>query len=130
RSRATPAKCRSRKRLPAWGEGGTTSTLAPACRGRCGITQRGYAPPDEFPGRSERSEKRVLSGPAKVNPPAGSTLAGEAEMSHRETEHLRVLIANERRDRLALVAPIVAALGHEVIAREIEVEDVGAVTAR
>jgi AmiR/NasT family two-component response regulator len=51
-------------------------------------------------------------------------------VSHRETEHLRVLIANERKDRLALVAPIVAALGHEVIAREIEVEDVGAVTAR
>ena len=51
-------------------------------------------------------------------------------MSHRETEHLRVLIANERSDRLALVAPTVAALGHEVIAREIEVEDVGAVTAR
>ena len=51
-------------------------------------------------------------------------------MSHRETEHLRVLIANERKDRLALVAPIVAALGHEVIAREIEVEDVGVVTAR
>jgi AmiR/NasT family two-component response regulator len=51
-------------------------------------------------------------------------------MSYRETEHLRVLIANERRDRLALVAPIVAALGHEVIAREIEVRDVGVVTAR
>ena len=51
-------------------------------------------------------------------------------MSYRETEHLRVLIANERKDRLALVAPIVAALGHEVIAREIEVSDVGAVTAR
>src|SRR4051812_12161216 len=51
-------------------------------------------------------------------------------MSYRDTEHLRVLIANERRDRLALVAPIVAALGHEVIAREIEVEDVGPVTAR
>jgi AmiR/NasT family two-component response regulator len=51
-------------------------------------------------------------------------------MSQRETEHLRVLIANERKDRLALVAPIVASLGHEVIAREIEVEDVGAVTAR
>jgi hypothetical protein len=42
-------------------------------------------------------------------------------MSYRETEHLRVLIANERTDRLALVAPIVAALGHEVIAREIDV---------
>jgi AmiR/NasT family two-component response regulator len=41
-----------------------------------------------------------------------------------------VLIANERKDRLALVAPIVAALGHEVIAREIEVEDVGPVTAK
>jgi AmiR/NasT family two-component response regulator len=67
---------------------------------------------------------------AKLDPPAGRTLAGDAEMSHRETEHLRVLIANERKDRLALVAPIVAALGHEVIAREIEVEDVGAVTAR
>ena len=51
-------------------------------------------------------------------------------MSDRETEHLRVLIANERKDRLALVAPIVVALGHEVIAREIDVEDVGAVTAR
>jgi AmiR/NasT family two-component response regulator len=51
-------------------------------------------------------------------------------MSYRETDHLRVLIANERKDRLALVAPIVAALGHEVIAREIEVEDVGPVTAR
>jgi AmiR/NasT family two-component response regulator len=45
-------------------------------------------------------------------------------------DHLRVLIANERKDRLALVAPIVVALGHEVIAREIEVEDVGTVTAR
>jgi len=51
-------------------------------------------------------------------------------MSYRDTDHLRVLIANERKDRLALVAPIVAALGHEVIAREIEVRDVGAVTAR
>ena len=51
-------------------------------------------------------------------------------MSYRETEHLRVLIANERKDRLALVAPIVASLGHEVIAREIEVADVGEVTAR
>ena len=51
-------------------------------------------------------------------------------MSYRETDHLRVLIANERKDRLALVATIVATLGHEVIAREIEVVDVGAVTAR
>lgn len=60
----------------------------------------------------------------------GATLGRVGKLSHRETEHLRVLIANERKDRLALVAPIVAALGHEVIAREIEIEDVGAVTAR
>jgi AmiR/NasT family two-component response regulator len=46
------------------------------------------------------------------------------------TDHLRVLIANERKDQLELLAPIVIALGHEVIAREIEVGDVGAVTAR
>jgi AmiR/NasT family two-component response regulator len=51
-------------------------------------------------------------------------------MSYRQTDHLRVLIANERKDRLALVAPIVAALGHEVIAREIDVDEVGPVTAR
>jgi len=51
-------------------------------------------------------------------------------MSDLETTHLRVLIANERKDRLALVAPIVVGLGHEVIAREIDVADVGAVTAR
>jgi len=51
-------------------------------------------------------------------------------MTFRETEHLRVLIANERAERLEIVAPIVAALGHEVIAREIDVDDVGEVTAR
>ena len=46
------------------------------------------------------------------------------------SDHLRVLIANEREDRLARVVPIVVALGHEVIARAVDVEDVGAVTAR
>jgi response regulator NasT len=57
-------------------------------------------------------------------------VAGFTLMSYRETKHLRVLIANERKDRLALVAPIVVGLGHEVIAREIDVEDVGPATAR
>ena len=47
-----------------------------------------------------------------------------------ESRHLRVLIANERRDRLALLAQVVTGLGHEVVAREVEVEEVGAVTAR
>ncbi len=44
--------------------------------------------------------------------------------------HLRVLIANEKRARLELLAQVVAGLGHEVIAREISVKEVGAVTAR
>jgi AmiR/NasT family two-component response regulator len=47
-----------------------------------------------------------------------------------EERHLRVLIANERRDRLELLAQVVAGLGHEVIAREIYVKEVGAVTER
>jgi AmiR/NasT family two-component response regulator len=45
-------------------------------------------------------------------------------------QHLRVLIANEKRERLELLAQVVAGLGHEVIAREIYVKEVGAVTAR
>ena len=51
-------------------------------------------------------------------------------MSADESRHLRVLIANERRNRLALLAQVVTGLGHEVVAREVEVEEVGAVTAR
>src|SRR4249919_2163471 len=51
-------------------------------------------------------------------------------MTSQRPEHLRVLIANERRDRLELLAQVVAGLGHEVIAREIDVREVGAVTAR
>jgi AmiR/NasT family two-component response regulator len=47
-----------------------------------------------------------------------------------EISHLRVLIANERRDRLELLAQVVTGLGHEVIAREIDVREVGSVTAR
>src|SRR5205809_2077419 len=47
-----------------------------------------------------------------------------------QTQHLRVLVANGRRERLELLARVVAELGHEVIAREIDVHEVGAVTAR
>lgn len=45
-------------------------------------------------------------------------------------KRLRVLVANERQDRLADVADVVAGLGHEVLAPQIEVSEVGAVTAR
>jgi AmiR/NasT family two-component response regulator len=47
-----------------------------------------------------------------------------------ETQHLRVLIANERRDRLEVLAQVVSGLGHEVIARSVDVREVGSVTAR
>ena len=47
-----------------------------------------------------------------------------------EPRHLRVLIANERRDRLELLATVVIGLGHDVIAREIYVRAVGTATAR
>jgi len=49
-------------------------------------------------------------------------------MPDNPREHLRVLIANERADRLERVAVIVAGLGHEVVARELEVAEVGQVT--
>ena len=51
-------------------------------------------------------------------------------MAENEIRRLRVLIANEKRERLELLAQVVAGLGHEVIAREIYVKEVGAVTAR
>jgi AmiR/NasT family two-component response regulator len=51
-------------------------------------------------------------------------------MAEHEQQHLRVLIANEKRERLELLAQVVSSLGHDVIAREIYVKEVGAVTAR
>lgn len=47
-----------------------------------------------------------------------------------EIQHLRVLIANERHDRLDLLAEVIAGLGHEVIASEVEVATIAQVTAR
>jgi AmiR/NasT family two-component response regulator len=46
------------------------------------------------------------------------------------SRHLRVLIANQRPDRLELINELVGGLGHEVIAREIDVAEVAQVTAR
>jgi response regulator NasT len=51
-------------------------------------------------------------------------------LSTTEAQSLRVLIANERRDRLDLLADVVAGLGHDVIARSVDVTEVGAVTAK
>lgn len=43
---------------------------------------------------------------------------------------LRILIANERKDRLERIAEIVTNLGHEVISKEIEVTEVADATER
>jgi two-component system, response regulator / RNA-binding antiterminator len=51
-------------------------------------------------------------------------------MAESDSHHLRVLIANEKRDRLELLAQVVIGLGHDVIAREIYVKEVGPATAR
>jgi CheY-like chemotaxis protein len=47
-----------------------------------------------------------------------------------DAPRLRLLIANERLDGLELLAQVVTALGHEVVARETDAKAVAAVTAR
>jgi AmiR/NasT family two-component response regulator len=51
-------------------------------------------------------------------------------MIEHDQQRLRVLIANEKRERLDLLAHVVTGLGHDVIAREIYVKEVGAATER
>ena len=41
-----------------------------------------------------------------------------------------MLVANERQDRLVIVADVIRGLGHEVIAPQIDVSEVGPITAR
>ncbi len=50
-------------------------------------------------------------------------------MSSLRTEPLRLLIANERQDRLESVAAVVERLGHAVVATELEIGAVGETTA-
>jgi AmiR/NasT family two-component response regulator len=47
-----------------------------------------------------------------------------------EHNNLRVLIANQRSDRLDHVTRVVVSLGHEVVARSIDVSEVATVTGR
>jgi len=49
-------------------------------------------------------------------------------MSSERPEALRVLIANERPDRLQATTEVVERLGHVVIARELQVSEVAAMT--
>ena len=50
-------------------------------------------------------------------------------MSSAAPDPLRVLIANERKERLKTTTGLVAAMGHHVIARSLEVSEVAAATA-
>jgi AmiR/NasT family two-component response regulator len=47
-----------------------------------------------------------------------------------QVRRLRVLVANERQDRLVVVADVIRGLGHDVVTPQIEVSEVGPVTAR
>jgi AmiR/NasT family two-component response regulator len=51
-------------------------------------------------------------------------------MLDTEPARLRILIANERLDGFEPLAALVAGLGHDVIAREVDVREVAAVTAQ
>jgi AmiR/NasT family two-component response regulator len=51
-------------------------------------------------------------------------------MGDSAVAHLRVLIANEKIERLARLAAVVEGLGHEVVARSVSVREVAALTAR
>jgi len=51
-------------------------------------------------------------------------------VAEQEPEHLRVLIANQPRDPLALVRKLVEALGHDVITPRLEGDDIAAVIAQ
>jgi response regulator NasT len=51
-------------------------------------------------------------------------------LTESQTDPLRLLLANESDERLEVLARVVTGLGHEVVAREIDLDDVAAVTAR
>jgi response regulator NasT len=51
-------------------------------------------------------------------------------MADDRNRSLRILIANERKDRLARIAKIATELGHEVIFRELEVSGIAEATQR
>jgi AmiR/NasT family two-component response regulator len=65
----------------------------------------------------------VLSEVGGGSPPGGPVI-------DPEFRSLRVLIANERSDRLELLGEVISGLGHQVVARETDVKAVGALTAR
>jgi len=76
---------------------------------------------------SETDEPRSFINPRTIPPSAASS--HPRGLLDSEARRLRVLIANERRERLELLAQVVVGLGHDAIAREIYVREVGSATA-
>jgi AmiR/NasT family two-component response regulator len=73
---------------------------------------------DEVSLRGVRNRSRAAADRAK---------AADDRARHR---NLRVLVADEGRDRLEHLGEVVSGLGHEVVARVVEVKDVGVITTR
>src|SRR6476659_4819598 len=79
-------------------------------------------------------ELRLLRSRQRVTRATVTSHRGVTEVAMPSTDDvyeirpLRVLIANERQDRLINVRRIVESLGHHVITPQIEVEDVGEFT--
>ena len=73
---------------------------------------------------------RIAASEASTGAPVATASTVATEARPGGPQHLRVLIANEKRDRLELLAQVVIGLGHDVIAREIYVREVGSATAR
>jgi hypothetical protein len=80
--------------------------------------------------RAEFVDLALVSLVSDASAARESTSGRSCSNARDQTQHLRVLIANEKRDRLELLANVVIGLGHDVIAREIYVKEVGTVTAR
>jgi len=85
---------------------------------------------------ADLTEARRASGHGTNDAQAGrgasrGTASASLAKDHTDVaHHLRVLLANQREDRLARLARVVTSLGHEVIASEIHVGNVAAETAR
>jgi AmiR/NasT family two-component response regulator len=81
-------------------------------------------------GRDDLLRARAALCASRVNPPVSALGSAEMTMAEHEGGRLRILIANERIDGFGPLAQIVGGLGHEVIAREVDVREVAEVTAQ
>jgi AmiR/NasT family two-component response regulator len=108
---------RSRDRTSALRDESAVEKLSPAVRPRRhdGATSAGR---DDVSLRGVRGRARAAADRVK---------AADDRARHR---NLRVLVADEGRDRLERLGEVVSGLGHEVVASVVDVKDVGVITTR